>query len=62
MRLTYVLIGAALLLAACLTATPIANAPAASTGVAISSDFHPSDAALLGATGRPQVVEFFAYW
>ncbi len=58
--LTFGFIGAALLLAACASATPATNAPA--SDAVVSDDFHPSDVALLGATGRPQLVEFFAYW
>ncbi|HLE30524.1 MAG TPA: hypothetical protein VI793_20540 [Anaerolineales bacterium] len=59
-KLTFGFIGAALFLMACASATPAADT---STGNAVvSDDFHPSDVALLGATGRPQLVEFFAFW
>lgn len=61
-KLTYVLFGVALLLAACSTATPITSAPGENTSAVVSNDFHPSDVARLGTTGRPQLVEFFAYW
>lgn len=59
-KLTLGFIGAALFLAACANATPAANAPA--PNAVVSDDFHPSNIALLGATGRPQLVEFFAFW
>jgi hypothetical protein len=59
-NLTFGLIGAALFLAACASATPAANAPAPEA--VVSDDFRPSDVARLGATDRPQLVEFFAFW
>jgi uncharacterized protein YcfL len=59
-KLTLGFIGAALLLVACASATPATNAPVSSA--VVSDDFHPSDVALLGVTGRPQLVEFFAFW
>jgi hypothetical protein len=59
-KLTLGFIGAALFLAACASVTPAADAPAGEA--VVSDDFHPSNSALLGATGRPQLVEFFAFW
>lgn len=59
-KLTFGFMVAALLLAACTSAGPDAGSSAATA--VVSEDFHPSDVALLGATGRPQLVEFFAYW
>jgi len=59
-KLTLGFIGAALLLAACASATPATETPAGNA--VVPDDFHPSDVALLGSTGRPQLVEFFAFW
>jgi hypothetical protein len=59
-KLTFVFMVATLLLAACASATPAADAPAGNA--VVSDDFRPSDVTLLGATGRPQLVEFFAFW
>lgn len=61
-KLTLGAVGVALALAACASVSPATDAPAGDAAVATSDEFHPSDVALLGATGRPQLVEFFAFW
>ncbi len=50
-------------LAACGSPAPQSGAqPAATPGAVISDELHASDVTLLSATGRPQLVEFFAFW
>ena len=49
-------------LAACGSSAPQSGAQPAATPAAISTELHASDVALLSATGRPQLVEFFAFW
>ncbi len=62
LRLSGLGLGAAAL-AACASPAPLGGAqPATSSATPVPDDFHPSDVALLGATGKPQLVEFFAYW
>jgi hypothetical protein len=52
----------ATVLAACSSPAQPGGAPAATSGVVISNELHASDRALLSASGRPQLVEFFAFW
>ena len=54
-------------LAACASPAPLGGAqptaaPTAAPAAAISAELRASDVALLSATGRPQLVEFFAFW
>lgn len=58
LRLAGLTLGATAL-AAC--GSPAPQSGAQPTAV-ISAELHTSDVALLSATGRPQLVEFFAFW
>jgi hypothetical protein len=50
-------------LAACAGPAPSSGAqPTAAPAAIVSAELRASDVALLSATGRPQLVEFFAFW
>jgi thiol:disulfide interchange protein len=73
-RLLFTLIFLSLLIGACSSSpppSPTAPSPApkaavqaapATTKYADLKDFVASDPALVGSTGRPQMIEFFAFW
>lgn len=49
-------------LAACASPVLPGSAQPSTTLAVISTELHASDVALLSATGRPQLLEFFAFW